>query len=350
MPTENPESVTPAGEQATGTKDNIDPYDIPLEDLRSKIEGAQYAGENPERIMGDMSDDVEETAILDIESPPEEQPLNIVPDDPDVERVEEPKAEPEPEDQPVEAAAADEPEEATEEAPVSEMDVLRAKVEQAELQAKLSESELGRQAGEDGYFKQKFLELQEQVRTTNTGPAPQETDDSLYREPQQPQQPQQPRQVAQDDTANMRSYINGIALRDGGNEFFAANPGVYVDDGNGNKVMDPEFEKAMQASGIDPNALMQSNDPTYVRGAVTQAMQTAYSHVQVGRQKAHIADLERRKSDELEKLRNKKRVSSASSPAPAKAAPRATTEDPWKMPMEKLKAKLDKARDDQYGT
>lgn len=314
MSTNLPENVTPEGEQVTG--EDFDPYAVTLDDLEKKIESARHAEEESPEAPADETP-VEEPEAEAAEEPEEEQAS---------------ESEPEPEPEGTQATE--------EESTVSDEDILRARVEHAEAQAKHFETELGRKAGESGHFKQKLAELEGQMRALQQGTAQthDEYGEAGHREPQP-----QPRQPQPDES--LRSYVMGTAFRDGGADFFTAHPDAFVDDGNGQRVVDPEFAKAMTDSGFNPEELMVSNDPLYVRGEVTRALEATYNRVRAGRHKAHLEDLERRKSDELQKLRDKKRVSAASTGAPARARPKAVKFDPWKVSIEDLKKKVDEARE-----
>jgi hypothetical protein len=295
--------TAPAEQAAESTNgEQFDPNAVSLDELRDKIASEQAAEEAAPA-------PVEEAPIE--EETPEEAPAG---------------AEAETTEAPAE-------EEAPADAELSETDELRAMLEVQQAQSKHFESLLGRQAGEDGFFKRKYEQQQNEIaelrRQLQSGGVREELPTETY-------QPPAPQQAPVADSTT--TYLVGKAMQDAGQEFLAENPdAIAKDEATGAQDLNPALKAALQAQQERINRSLTTNDPIRAASEVKALLSAAWAKVDLDRKKARLEEIHRKRFEQGKRLKERKRASASASPGKAKPTSTQRRVDLMTMPLEELR-------------
>jgi len=294
-----------------GTPEAFDPLSVPMDELRAKIESGEPAEET--KAAGADEPTVEET--------PEE--AEAAPEKVEVEATEQ-----------TEEEAPAGAKEATDEEPPSELDELRAEMDLAQARTKHFESLLGRQAGEDGFWKQKYAALEEtlsEIRQGLASGAARATDDLGEPVRQAPVAPQRVQPQVRDENT---SYIVGLAIKDAGQQFFAENPGARVEVEGGGMRIHPDIEKVL--AGVDVSGILNAASPLQAQAELGRVLGAAWSRVDRDQKTARLNEIKSKRFEQGERLKKRKIASAASSTGSTGPKPKRAV-DPFAIPMDELR-------------
>ncbi|RLB37676.1 MAG: hypothetical protein DRH30_12790 [Deltaproteobacteria bacterium] len=194
-------------------------------------------------------------------------------------------------------------------------DVL-AELEQVRAERDHQQSVAGRNGGEAGHWRKQFQ--MEQARNAELARAAAANSADGYGDPAPPpQQQQQTRPMGSQADAEFVQSAMGVGL----SAFQAENPGAMVlDEATGQRVVDPELQAALQASGADLTHVMESGDGHFIMQQTQSVLTSAYRKLQADRIAKSRAERASSTVDQAAKLKKKKRTSAASSGGSARAA------------------------------
>lgn len=240
------------------------------------------------------------TEAVEPEAPPEPEPVKPETVDP----VPESTPEIEQEAEPVKVAEPSQED--------IDRELLAAKVEAYEAQAKKLEAKLvGREAGEQGYIKQ----LKQRIQRLEAGMQPDSDQVPSYREERGEQE------IVPSQRDGMRAWAVQQATKEAFTEFM----GAYRDSAE----LEPEMTSYLQRSGFNGAALNNYDDPIAASREVRRVLDEAYWDVKEARVRARVEELTVRKAESVRGLEAAKRKAASSgvgSSAPPPAA-RPTTKD-----------------------
>jgi hypothetical protein len=229
------------------------------------------------------------------EPTPSPEPDSTVPEP--VEASPEPESTPEVvQPEPVEAQP---PQEAQPTQEDIDRELLAARIEAAEANARKLEAKLvGREAGENGYIQQ----LKERIKRLEAGAASEP--ESGYREPP----------ATEPELPMSRSNLNAWAVQQASKEavlgFMQSHPDIAT--------VEQDVMKYLNESGFDVNKVNQLDDPILAGREMTRTLNEAYWHVDATRKQARVAELQTQKAEQVRGLTEAKikAASSASGSTP----------------------------------
>ena len=219
-----------------------------------------------------------------------------------------------------EPVAAQPPQEAQPTQEDIDRELLAARIEAAEANARKLEAKLvGREAGENGYIQQ----LKERIKRLETGVTPES--DGGYRE-QPTAEPEQPMS---------RNNLNAWAVQQASKEAVTGFMQSHPDIGG----VEQDIIKYLNESGFDVSKITQLDDPIVASREMTRTLNEAYWHVDATRKQARVAELQTKKAEQVRGLTEAKikAASSASGSTPPPPKPQKATAD---LSLKELEAKM----------
>jgi len=199
-------------------------------------------------------------------------------------------------------------------------ELLAARIEAAEANARKLEAKLvGREAGENGYIQQ----LKERIKRLEAGVTPES--DSGYRD-QSTAEPEQPMS---------RNNLNAWAVQQASKEAVTGFMQSHPDIGG----VEQDIMKYLNESGFDASKITQLDDPIVASREMTRTLNEAYWHVDATRKQARVAELQTKKAEQVRGLTEAKirAASSASGSTPPPLKPQKSIED---LSLKELEAKM----------
>lgn len=234
----------------------------------------------------------------------------------------EPSPEPEPTPEVVqpEPVSAQPPQEVQPTQEDIDRELLAARIEAAEANARKLEAKLvGREAGENGYIQQ----LKERIKRLEAGVIPES--DSGYREAPaaEPEQPMS------------RNNLNAWAVQQASKEAVTGFMQSHPDIGG----VEQDIMKYLNESGFDASKITQLDDPIVASREMTRTLNEAYWHVDATRKQARVAELQTQKAEQVRGLTEAKikAASSASGSPPPPPKPEKALSD---LSIKELEAKM----------
>ena len=215
-------------------------------------------------------------------------------------QIEESEDEPSGEVEPDAAEKADAPDEAE---PPTEIEVLRAKLEAAEEQAKHFERVAGGHAGKIGYLEKRLRELEE------AGSRSRPTDEFGDDVEQVPE-----RQVTQSQNGGRQESAVSIklAMEQAAREVYAANPDLIIAGENGEQTIDPKFTESLGELRANAEQILSASTADEAYNRTAALLGDAASKYKAVRKQVLAQELERRRADSAAKLKQEKRAASVS--------------------------------------
>ena len=199
-------------------------------------------------------------------------------------------------------------------------ELLAARIEAAEANARKLEAKLvGREAGENGYIQQ----LKERIKRLEAVGTPES--DSGYRD-QSTAEPEQPMS---------RNNLNAWAVQQASKEAVTGFMQSHPDIGG----VEQDIMKYLNESGFDASKITQLDDPIVASREMTRTLNEAYWHVDATRKQARVAELQTKKAEQVRGLTEAKikAASSASGSTPPPPKPQKATAD---LSLKELEAKM----------
>lgn len=234
----------------------------------------------------------------------------------------EPPAEPEPEPTPpaqetppvAEPVTPETP--AEPEQPPSEMEELRALVEAEraarEADRKRLESLQGRVAGQEGFWKQKYEELQRTLGPDRSDDTEPEAEPSAVRGEGRTT-PRGERPIADP----ISTWAVSVAVQQAAAAFHQSHPDT--------QEMAEEFKQYYASSGYDPSRILTANDPLEASRLATLALEEAYLNVKAQRQAKRYEELREKRATQFRVSEDQKRkavISGSGGSPPPKPKPK----------------------------
>ena len=199
-------------------------------------------------------------------------------------------------------------------------ELLAARIEAAEANARKLEAKLvGREAGENGYIQQ----LKERIRRLEAGANSEP--ESGYRETP----------VAEPEQPMSRNNLNAWAVQQASKEavtgFMQSHPDIAG--------VEQDIMKYLNESGFDVGKITQLDDPIVASREMMRTLNEAYWHVDATRKQARVAELQTKKAEQVRGLTEAKikAASSASGSTPPPPKPQKSIED---LSLKELEAKM----------
>jgi len=244
--------------------------------------------------------------------------------EPDTTEPEPAEPSPEPESTPEvvqpEPVAAQPPQEAQPTQEDIDRELLAARIEAAEANARKLEAKLvGREAGENGYIQQ----LKERIKRLESGVTPES--DSGYRE----QPTAEPEQLMSRN--NLSAWAVQQASKEAVTGFMQSHPDIAT--------VEQDIMKYLNESGFDASKITQLDDPIVASREMTRTLNEAYWHVDATRKQARVAELQTKKAEQVRGLTEAKikAASSASGSTPPPPKPEKALSD---LSIKELEAKM----------